>query len=68
MKMSKLAGNGLQRGYGRQDLPTAAGLEGLKQLLRSFEWLMERLMPQAKAHLEVRIPSQAISSPQASDT
>lgn len=31
----------------------AAGLEGLKQLLRSFEWLMERLMPRAKAHLEV---------------
>ena len=31
----------------------SVGLEGLKQLLRSFEWLMERLMPRAKAHLEV---------------
>ena len=37
--------------------PNGAGLEGLKQLLRSFEWLMERLMPRAKAHLEVGTPS-----------
>ena len=37
----------------REGVWRAAGLEGLKQLLRSFEWLMERLMPRAKAHLEV---------------
>lgn len=29
------------------------GLEGLKQLLRCYEWLMERLMPSVKEHLEV---------------
>lgn len=31
------------------------GLEGLKQLLRCYEWLMERLMPQVKEHLEVGV-------------
>jgi hypothetical protein len=30
------------------------GLDGLKQLLRCYEWLIERLMPRVKAHLEVR--------------
>ena len=29
------------------------GLEGLKQLLRCYEWLMGRLMPRLQAHLQV---------------
>jgi hypothetical protein len=44
-------------GPGGCDLRTLflPGLEGLKQLLRTFEWLMQRLMPRLKAHLEVRM-------------
>jgi hypothetical protein len=30
------------------------GLEGLKALLRCFEWLMARLMPDLQAHLQAR--------------
>lgn len=33
------------------------GLEGLKELLRKFEWLMERLFPAMADHLMVRLPS-----------
>lgn len=29
------------------------GLEGLKEELRMMDWLMERLMPQLKQHLDV---------------
>lgn len=29
------------------------GLNGLKEELRMLDWLMERLMPQLKQHLEV---------------
>ncbi len=44
-------------GPGRCDLRSLflPGLEGLKQLLRCFEWLMHRLMPRLKAHLEVHL-------------
>ena len=31
------------------------GLDGLKEELRMLDWLMERLMPELKRHLEVRI-------------
>lgn len=43
-------------GPGGPDLRTLflPGLEGLKQLLRTFEWLMTRLMPRTQAHLEAR--------------
>lgn len=43
-------------GPGGPDLRTLflPGLEGLKQLLRTFEWLMTRLMPRTAAHLEAR--------------
>ena len=30
------------------------GLEGLKNYLRMFEWLMDRIHPELKEHLEVR--------------
>ena len=30
------------------------GLEGLKEHLRMFEWLLERLLPDVKRHLDVR--------------
>lgn len=48
-------------GPGRCDLRSLflPGLEGLKQLLRCFEWLMQRLMPRLKAHLEVRLEQTA---------
>ena len=29
------------------------GLEGLKNYLRMFEWLMQRLLPELREHLEV---------------
>jgi len=31
------------------------GLSGLKEELRMLDWLMERLMPELKQHLEVSI-------------
>ena len=39
------------------------GLEGLKQLLRCFEWLMARLMPELQAHLQARARWSALVSP-----
>ena len=37
------------------------GLEGLKEELRKFEWLLERFLPNLKAHLEVSPPLGAMS-------
>ena len=33
------------------------GLEGLKNYLRMFEWLMDKIHPELREHLEVLLPN-----------
>ena len=42
-------------GVGMRDL-FAPGLVGLKRALRMFEWLLQKMSPSLKAHLEVCLP------------
>ena len=50
--MQVLTQRGCGAGVGLRTL-YLPGLQGLKEELRMLDWLMERLMPQLKQHLEV---------------